>query len=457
LIRYETSTNGGTFKRTSNPIPIEIPTFFDSRNFTSSAQSKGRRCEKIVSLSRISPDGDLYRKLEYQGFQVIEQSKVEQFLEASAETTSGHIEKFEGVAAKSTSEMGTSIELDEEKSKDNHQIGKLRFAYPIAPHQEPVNFSHHFHGVNTYAMSAYQCKEMYSSDTKLEEWAYHNLNRVPCKELVMIVRFPQGFETESFPELVIENQAKERQTHFEQRFKGNLGYYKEMSLVKLQIPYPPFGLKYKIVWKLRDTPPPQGLPSLSLQGNALELSQRLKKQKIPTPQAHKLRDLLASIEEQVRSEFGLGNAHEEMLDLCLMAYDKDERKLGIVAGTFPQGDERWTDTYKYGDGVAGRAFKMNKIRLFVKQLAIQRATPFYYRRQDRKPVRDPQEIPEAVIIACPLSLPNDNRAVYGVLTLSSKRPGSKLVDLIEENLQQEKGPVFQAINKACFEAFWGLD
>jgi hypothetical protein len=137
------------------------------------------------------------------------------------------------------------------------------------------------------------------------------------------------------------------------------------------------------------------------------------------------------------------------LEFNLMAYQEEGRLLRVVAGSFAKHDPRWSLKIPYGDGIAGRAYKNNFPRVFIKQLAIRNRTPFYYLPLDDVPLSpDGREVTEEVVVSMPLYYPGNREDVFAVLSLSSKNAGSNLVDLTEETIRI-KGEFIEAVADLC--------
>ena len=135
-----------------------------------------------------------------------------------------------------------------------------------------------------------------------------------------------------------------------------------------------------------------------------------------------------------------------------MAYDERLNALRVVAADFEQNDARWALQLNYGDGIAGRAFKMNRGRVFVKQQAIEKGTPFYYVTTDREPVSDDgHEIPDEVVVSLPLFSREGAESLLGVLSLSSNRASSKLADINEDRLREDTRDLIESVGDSCLK------
>ncbi|MGH7963860.1 MAG: hypothetical protein ACRERD_18890, partial [Candidatus Binatia bacterium] len=222
------------------------------------------------------------------------------------------------------------------------------------------------------------------------------------------------------------------------------------NMIVLRIPHPALRVCYRIEWRLVDQAPPTGYQASSLGGQAREIANLLQRQPPLTPEQHPLRAMLLAIEAEARQWFKLGDATADPLDVSIMVYDESEHLLKTCAGNFPAQDPRWTWTFSYGDGIAGRAHKMNKARVFVKEYAVRTRTPYYYYPPWEKPVVNPWEIEEEALVAIPLNHPQHPDEVYAILNVGSRRPGSKLVEVQQQEV--ESTAFRQAVNETCFAA-----
>src|SRR5207248_1186142 len=127
----------------------------------------------------------------------------------------------------------------------------------------------------------------------------------------------------------------------------------------------------------------------------------------------------------------------------------------IAAATFSPEPSRWALKLDYGDGIAGRAYKMNRVSLFVKSRAVATRTPFYYVPADGSAVLETgANVPEEALLSFPLAHPDQPETIFGVLNMSSKKASSRLVDITEDQVTKK----FRlAVSWACLEAIRALE
>lgn len=444
---YETQ-KGGVFGPVK-PFETESRELTAKRAFLESSRSIGRTSTRLASLTEVSTDGDLYRRIERHKFRIIGSDKpLTKLGPISAETNTGHIELFKGGCLDGTC-SGLKVRLDPQ-STDSSQSAEIDFGGTVTDQHPPIDYFYHYYALNAVAMSVQQYREMYDTDEGPSEEEWISLVGTPVSELLMMIKLPRELKLGGKPELVITNKSNDRQYQLMKLLEGNLVYYQKTNVIIFTVEHPPLDMKYAVRWQLTDNAPPLGRSANSRSGKVHELAKTLLKLSTPTPSDHVLWDLMLGIEQQVTKFFVLEDNHP--IDLSIMAYDTANRNLKVVCANFFDNDPRWSVKMKYGDGIPGRAYKMNKPRLFVKLLASQTETPLYYRRSDGQRA-SAADVPGEVTISIPLNHKDDPNITYGVLNICSHSSSSKLVDLKEENFAQEAGPLFLGINNACFEAF----
>jgi hypothetical protein len=297
-------------------------------------------------------------------------------------------------------------------------------------------------------MSKQQFYEMYREEgVDATEWCEETVKNVPIGELAMIVRLPLGFVMQD-PKLFVSGLDREAQPDLQKAFEANLRYDPELNLITLYIQDPPQNMRYRLQWSLPDSPPPSSLPTRSLTGGAVDTVRRMLKFAATSKE-----NPFNSISEEVLTlaveEFKLNPGERKSLEFSIMAYDKSDRFLHIVAASLQPDDARWGLKVPYGDGIAGRVYKNNSARVFVKQEAIRNNTPFYCLGVDQTPVSDDgHEVKEEVIVSMPLHYHGNREHIFGVLNLSSKEAGSKLADLSEASMGSS-GSFAQGVADAC--------
>jgi hypothetical protein len=140
-----------------------------------------------------------------------------------------------------------------------------------------------------------------------------------------------------------------------------------------------------------------------------------------------------------------------------MAYDTKSHLLRVVAANFPANDPGWNFSLRYGDGIAGRAYKMNTGRLFVKRRAIQQQTPFYYvpPSGDDLLSETGEQVPDEMIASLPVFKEGAREMPLGILNIGSQYGASKLLDVREDKLQETTGNIVLFFAEACLDILSG--
>jgi predicted phosphodiesterase len=446
-------TSGGTFKA-AEAFWAQEPEESARRTFTTAAAQRGFSGRTLMALMDINSDGDSLHVYECWGFSVSEGapelSELPFQVRAGVSVGVGRVERFDAQPLRPN--LAAGLRLRPGTPHDSReQAGTIEFGRTLTCQGPPLNFSWSYHGINSYAMSEQQYYEMYGDDRAPTESAMVTIRHCPFAELVMIVNFPADFAMEGEPELLISDiSSGASASPVTDRLRNNLFYSRQINVLFLRIPHPPLGLKYEVRWRLTGEAPPSG--DTASEGAAHELSEWLLGRSVPTPFEDPLRKLLQAVEAIARTHFELGSSAQDPLDLDLMVYDRS-RQLRVVAATFPVEDKRWALRLPFGAGIAGRAYKRRKTRLFVKQRAVVEGAPFYFVPADGAVVSSKgDEIAEEVVLSFPLSHPKQPEAVYAVLSLSSRNRGSKLVNLTEEALATKFEQFRRAVVESCFEA-----
>jgi 3',5'-cyclic AMP phosphodiesterase CpdA len=447
---------GGTFKE-AEPFWVQEPEESAARIFAAAANQFGFSGQSIVALVHVNSDGDSHHVFECRGFKI---SKGAQDLielpypiTAAVGVRVGRVERLN--VQPLAPNLATALSLRRDApSSPREQSGTVEFGRPRTCHDLPLNYSWSYHGINSYAMSSQQHYEMYGVGAPTES-AQVTLTGCPYAELVMIVNFPRNFVLEGDPELLVTDVASRRYaSEVAHRLHHHLFYSKQINVLFLRIPHPPLGLTYKVRWRLASDQTLKSDGAAKL-GMAHEINRWLLERSLSSQFQPSLHNLLQAIEIIARKHFGLATPDEDPIDISLMAYDSDERHLKLVAATFPIHDERWDLRLGYGEGIAGRAYKLKKTRLFIKQRAVLEGAPFYFVPLDGGVVSSTgNEIADEVVLSFSLRHPEQPDAVYAVFSLSSKTRTSKLMELTEEELATQT--MFenfrQAVEVACFQA-----
>jgi calcineurin-like phosphoesterase family protein len=416
------------------------------------AKRYGVACRQMVDTTEINLDGDAERRWEVRGFRV-EPGRSCDSMPGGRElaVSVGHIERVE---ARPLSLHGPRLLRWETESQliRKHQ-GKIVFGRSVDSSEDPFDFFRRWHEVNSYAMTSGQFRRMYPGEpSPAYEFVSVRTPVFPCDRFRLSVYFPPRFEIDGHPDLEIRGLDGRRISRLEAEWRPALFYSALDTAISLDIVSPPPDVQILIRWRLVDRDPPEGLRVSSLQGEAKELAGWLLSVRkdhavqVNADTWQRLCDIISRVEDSVRMVFKLPSRDKEPLDVSIAAYDPQEERLRFVLGNFPADSPAWTVRLAYGDGIAGRAYKANQARWFMKARAEKTNTPYYY-----FPTRGAlvgEGIKDEVVFSVPLTHKREPTELYGVLSVSSKRPASPLVDQDE---QSSTRVALEALNQLCFE------
>lgn len=438
----------GTFEE-QGARDVEMPRLAEKRFYDASVQRHGMRCAANVVTVEITPDGDLSFRQEFHQFKVLRDDAARDDMPMTLDVRvgTGHIDDF--YADDLGDNPPVSVRMVESGRRELiRRQGRIAFEKTVTPEDAPLDFYSQYHSLNGFAMSVSQHREMYPADTgEYTEHVEHHFQPAPPEELDIVVKFPTGFRIAGDPRLeVLDGNA--RSAVYERKYRDCLKYYPNINVAVARVEHPPTNLAFRVKWTLTDEPPPGGAPADRLEGKVEEIAEALLSASARPELTKKLRSLLEAIGVIARKEFKLDA--DDPIELSLMAYHHGERALRIAAASFPLDDALRQFRLKYGDGIAGRAYKMNKGRVFIRRQAEVKKTPSYYYPLDGKPYDLKQsEGIEEVIISLPLRHPGDEQLVYAVISISSRKPSSKLQNAKETRIAEDTSTFRQAVDEAC--------
>jgi 3',5'-cyclic AMP phosphodiesterase CpdA len=397
----------------------------------------------------INEDGDAFHTLKVRGFSFLGEGEISALpIPWSARVATGQIEQ-----PLVRPDPGSPVETQITWSTRERQYveGQINLSRPIRRGHKPFGFSIDHHAINAYAMSSQQFDLLHAGQkTGSHEYAELVLRRAPVSSLSIRVTLPPNFKLSGEPELLI-LRGESAEERFQRAYASQLNFDPGSNVISVTIPCPPLGLGYRLVWGLTDDAPPAGRSSRGLRGEAAMIADRLLDLADHDPKGNLLsKKLLPAIGQEARREFTLDPEANDPLLLTIMVFDRNRCKLRIAAANLDEADQQWKTELAYGDGIAGRAFKMNTVRLFIKAKSKQNRIPFYYADgTGNAPSDNGDEIKEEALISLPLSHPDEPQTTFAVLNISSRKRNSKLVDLTDDRITTQ----FRlAVSKACFEA-----
>jgi len=398
---------------------------------------------------QITPDGDAHNTIECLAF------TVKRDLDAlpgtlAATVVAGQIERVH--LGKHNFPAGFSPVLDGQQQRKSFN-GTLKFGSTLKPADVPIDFAWERDLVNSFAMSVQQYQEMYKKNnvTPAESTRFR-LRHVPAAELIIRVEFPPGFAFDGFPMLGV-FKGSNSEPELEREYGKGLSYDRKHNVILARIPHPPLDFDYLVEWRLSATAAQASTLSPSSQGR---IYAAVKKLLALDPRSNPLKDFCGKVRDAAVKQFHL-TEDLASLQCSIMAYDQDQKVLRVVGASYDGDEHRWGLKLNYGDGIAGRAYKMNKGRVFIKQRAIAARTPFYYATDGDQAISDDgHEITHEVLISLPLFTSENSESLLGILNLSSKFAASKLADLNEDALGQDVRDFIESAGDSCLEVLEGL-
>jgi hypothetical protein len=410
-------------------------------------------------MTTVSEDGDAHMRIEIAGFRVVEERRVWGAMPGTLQfdCNHGHIELLEVGPLDGHGPRG--IRVKKQGNTLREQSGILEFGRNVTSRDEPFDFFMQVHLLNSFAMSVPQFRCMYEADDEPAlEFAFGRTFDFPCNVFQMSVQLPLGFEIDGWPELEVQDDFRRRLDRLEEACRPALHFNAISKMVSFSMENPPPSTTFLIRWRLTDRLPPLGKAASIPQGRAKELATRLLAAQRDTSQA-RLRALGQRLELGIRAALRLPSSDRDALELSVMVYDgkPDARCLRVALGNFEDGDAAWDFRLGYGDGIAGKAFKMNQGRFFVRADAERTRTPYHYYPSTGEP--GPGGIRHEVMLSVPLTPPGADDEVYAVLTVGSRRPASALLDVGSRAReaatagQETVSEELVAISRFCFEEF----
>lgn len=415
----------------------------------------------LVAETVLSSNGSAKERLEYYDFQVFRSTEGVDRLptDSIAELFEhGHIEGFRAGSLDGLAPPRLRLDLHHAGQRLTSQKGRVVFGRNVYRDDPPFSFFTEFHAMNGYAMSGQQFRARYGANAAPPvEYSQVTTPAFPVDELQFVVRLPQSFRLRGSPQLLVESPSQQRLSLLEQAYRRALWYVPETGTIHLHVSQPPPGTIFKIEWVLTDDPPPSGRLINVLVGETKELQRGLLAiwEVDETTRANRWTErqrLLAFLDQQMRQEPYAQGPDIDPWELSIMVLDPATATLRIVAATFPPGDPRARFTLAFGDGIAGLAYRMNAIKLFVKAEAERSGAPYGYYpcppHPDQPPIPNPNLIDFEALLSVPLSHPDHADLLYGVLNIGSRRPSTRLAAYPAQELT---GDFFYALNGFCFD------
>ena len=315
-------------------------------------------------------------------------------------------------------------------SRENDFPTALEFGRQLTA-SDSIGYSYHWYAVNAFAMNNRQFDYMYPSGAKSRDLEFtHYVVSDPIELLTVIVKFPDGFRPRTAPRLRVATyepgkpaRGWNRQSDVENHLNREhaLRYYESLNIAALRVTNPRQGLSYGIEWSV----PPA--PSKKEDQYAIDIAairQIWLSCKLTAEASAKLSKLIAHLIIGARTllmKRPTGKVWNGGIEASFMYFD-EKHELHLLWGVVETGGVIQTVGYEstlgFGDGIAGRAFKSNQIRIYAPWEGDDSGEPKYYKPLAVGPAH-------RVLVSIPVRGPSQAdepvREPYGVFSLGSTR------------------------------------
>jgi len=413
----------GTFRpRHQLPIPVLGYEAFRDRSYDIALRNALYNVESETHNLLINEFGDSQCAEECRNLRVGDGERVEGLPE-QIKTTAGTLKGLR-VFSRTSTIRDPEWEPDPDCT-DKLYKGRVRFSRTIASETGPVSFDISYYHFNAFALTKEQGKRMYDDDNP-EYYKFFVL--YPIRTLFITINFPSDIRSSSF-DVFVQN-AKREHCVLEETYCQQYLHVSELTRsATLMVPKPLLSHNYGISWQL-----PAEVRSLSTraEGRAKLIRKQLLDLNLcvqPTAlSVHPLQAVFEDIRRELLVRYTSGDT-AAYFDVGLMVYDEQVGKLRHVAGIVQP--EYWAYQLYEGEGVAGRAHKLNSAHLYARS-RVRREMDWY--ASPPAPL-----LPHEAVFAVPLRYPvppgqligAKEGSVIGVLWVGSTSPDSGLLDLFE--------------------------
>jgi UDP-2,3-diacylglucosamine pyrophosphatase LpxH len=456
---YSTATT--VFLQNPTIHPIRSLREARDRGFEATVQDRGYYFGEITSTTILNVDGDCRRIIECDNLSIQKPAVAESYLSTiHLAATTGWVARDHIYARPRRGRILPDFRIAPEPD------GTLKLYLGSLTVAGDYSFEYSWWALNSFAMDEEQFLLKYGEEPPPLELTHFHV-KDPIEDLTIVIRFPEGFgevqgfnlQDNLFPCVIpldtqdLQEINSKRNTLLEEelnRVKA-VRYIEALNIAALRIHRPVLGYSYGIGWRV---------PPISEGHNLLGDEERKivnlllgGRADSSSPKRRFLKTFFGALNALVRMELVPGAGE---LGLSLMMWDESERRLITVAGAWIESDGnaqielvRNNDfRLKYGEGVAGKAFKNDRYVLWQKSAARLRRSPDFYKLQSGG-------IQHEFLICFPLRRPSGRS--FAVLCIGSPQ----LYSL--QNQQLEKlDAMHDALSEFCFkelhdkaESMWG--
>jgi len=431
----------------------DIPEHYVVRSLTTVREKKflrlvneaGFSLRQLASITSLNSDGDARRTVECE--LVILKSGIQRAHQHQIKIpyTSGDIQLLEVKAGVRSGLVGISIREDLPDMTQRHHFltrtinyGKTLQANDVATYQ------YSWWAVDAFAMDESQFEYKYADDKSNIEFT-HFVVEEPIENLLLVLQFPEDLQLPDWPEIRVSRHedgkparswARMGAAESELKQQNALRYTESLHTASLRILRPQIGLSYGIEWRV----PPISSTNTFERGQINQIVEHLLQTRtnLPPNDSTLLLALLARMADIARQLLlqtemeGTVIEWKKPLDVSLMLFDASAKKLVTLrAARFVKNNEEQIEeeldysnvAFDYGDGIAGKAFKTNDYRLYVRSGSkpTQRSS---YRKVQNGP--DPR-----VLLSIPIRIPQEEDRPYGIINFASESAECPLARLGE--------------------------
>jgi hypothetical protein len=413
ITRYE-SSGGPSFTQVAS-FDMVPPNEHRRIRFEARCETSLASCKRIVCVAEITRYGDGIFTREYRGVKTHLDHLPLLPTQFIARSDAGVVEPF---GARSLSLDGPGVLIDNCRIALNEITARIRFKSSGLSSSYPrVDFQLNFLNNNAFALNGWQFSQMYPDREDFSEDVQFALNGdVAAEELVIHVHFPPDVplplrvDACSFP--ADDATAKRRLTGTE------VVRIETQNALQLTLVHPEQGVMYQLSWDV-DKPAADASPAAAAE--ALALRRTLAKIAGQPPLAEicdVLANALAEFEQVMEPEPGIS------LEGTLLAYEESNHQLVAVCDTQNTDPQH---RYRFGLGIAGRAFKSGEALSFVLPSDADEICGSGYLRPDGTLPESLSDIPEQGIVCIPLYPDDAPGWPFAVLQVSWSVPSRALV------------------------------
>lgn len=422
----------------ARPIPYarRPGTAFEQR-----ARRAGFSYREVSSISILEPDGDARRAVEYEDLEVTDRLSARASSHPISLSTSGYLANLSAWGRDFTLHVDAGIPRDR---RPQSWSSMLAFDQKIGLGQ-PASYAYRWFAVNAFALDTDQFDFLHGREPRRldnVEFTYV-VTREPVRELTVVVSFPPGFVLPSPPRLRIavfkEDEPDARMWEIDTATEDALAsahalrFYEELNVAALRVSLPLPHLTYGIQWEVPAPPFPADddgvVRAFWDQWSKKGAVERLR------PGLHEiLREMFGAVRRGFLGDWPgpidgslmwFDRSSDRPLAILAGATESKVRRAGRGASTFGAKALSYQGSLAYGDGIAGRAFKANRFRIYVAgDRRAESDEPDYYTQLAGGPLHE-------VLVSIPVHVPEpdelfrsnariyERRRPYAVLSVGS--------------------------------------